>query len=92
MKKNNSPIPLQFYLQHPEHKIGLAAKFLISAAKFYQRFISPLSPPTCRYVPTCSEYTVQALRKFGFWHGLFLGIKRILSCHPFAKGGYDPVP
>ncbi len=61
--------------------------------RIYRRFISPLKRyPTCIYVPTCSEYAIQALEKYGFWKGGFLAVRRILRCNPFAKGGYDPVP
>ncbi len=66
--------------------------FLIGLVKFYQIFISPLKMPTCRYVPTCSTYAIEALRKHGFFKGLRLAIKRILSCHPWGGEGYDPVP
>lgn len=59
--------------------------------RFYQRFISPLTPPSCRYHPTCSNYMLEALEKHGF-KGLFMGIARILRCHPFTEGGEDPVP
>ena len=58
----------------------------------YQRFISPLLPPTCRYTPSCSHYGIDALKKHGVFKGSLLTIKRILRCHPWAKGGYDPVP
>ena len=57
----------------------------------YQKFISPLFPPTCRFYPTCSVYCIQALEKYGVLKGSFLGIKRILKCHPFHPGGYDPL-
>jgi len=58
----------------------------------YQLFISPLLPPTCRYSPSCSHYGIDALKKHGAFTGSWLTIKRILRCHPWAKGGYDPVP
>ncbi len=58
----------------------------------YQSYISPLKPPSCRYIPTCSEYAKIAIEKYGPMKGGFLAIKRILRCHPFHKGGYDPVP
>ncbi|GAC90920.1 membrane protein insertion efficiency factor YidD [Anoxybacillus flavithermus] len=60
--------------------------------RFYQRFISPLKPPTCRFYPTCSHYGLEAIRRFGAFKGGYLTIKRILKCHPFHPGGFDPVP
>ena len=66
-------------------------KILISAVKFYQKWLSPLKPPSCRFVPTCSTYAIEALQKYGVWRGTFLTLKRILSCNPFCKGGYDPL-
>ena len=65
---------------------------LIKIIEFYQNWISPLKPPVCRFIPTCSEYAVTALKKYGVIKGIFLIIKRILKCHPLHKGGYDPVP
>lgn len=59
---------------------------------FYRGAISPLLPPSCRYTPTCSTYALQALRKYGPFKGLYLAFRRILRCHPWSKGGYDPVP
>jgi putative membrane protein insertion efficiency factor len=59
--------------------------------KFYQKYISPLKKPSCRFYPTCSEYTLQALEKYGAFKGTYLGLKRILKCHPFHSGGYDPL-
>lgn len=60
--------------------------------RFYQVCISPLFPPSCRYTPTCSQYALEAIHKYGPVKGLYLAIKRILRCNPFCKGGYDPVP
>ena len=60
--------------------------------KVYQVVISPLTPASCRFQPTCSHYTVEALQKHGLLHGGRLAIKRIFSCHPWGKSGYDPVP
>lgn len=67
-------------------------KIAIRIIKLYQRFISPLFSPSCRFYPTCSHYALEALEKYGFLKGSFLSIKRILRCNPFFKGGYDPVP
>ena len=66
-------------------------KIAVSLIKIYQK-ISSLKPPVCRFYPTCSEYTKQAIIKYGILKGGFLGLKRILKCHPFNDGGYDPVP
>lgn len=65
---------------------------LLSLIRFYQRFISPLTPPSCIYQPTCSNYALEAIRKHGAAKGGWLTIRRILRCHPWAQGGYDPVP
>lgn len=67
-------------------------KVLIGIILFYQRQISPALPPTCRYRPTCSSYAKEAIETYGAVKGSYLAIKRILRCHPFAKGGFDPVP
>lgn len=66
-------------------------KLLIAMIRFYQVAISPLLGANCRYYPTCSAYTIQAIEKYGALKGLWLGLKRICRCHPFHKGGYDPV-
>ncbi len=65
---------------------------LILPLRFYQKFISPLTPPSCRFTPTCSQYAVEALHKHGPVKGLWLAIRRILRCHPWGGSGYDPVP
>lgn len=67
-------------------------KIFIGFIRGYQKFISPLFPPSCRYYPTCSNYAVQAIQKHGAIKGGVMGMARILRCHPFIKGGYDPVP
>ncbi|MCS1352696.1 membrane protein insertion efficiency factor YidD [Mechercharimyces sp. CAU 1602] len=59
---------------------------------FYRTFLSPLTPPTCRFYPTCSQYGIDAITRYGFLHGGWLTVKRILKCHPFHPGGHDPVP
>lgn len=65
---------------------------LILPIRFYQRCISPLTPPACRFTPTCSQYAVEAIRKHGPFKGLALAIWRILRCNPWGGSGYDPVP
>ena len=65
---------------------------LIALVHFYRRNISPMSAPKCRYIPTCSAYALEALEKYGALKGGLLALRRILRCHPFRKGGYDPVP
>jgi len=66
-------------------------KLLILIIKFYRKYISSLKSPCCRFYPTCSEYALEAITKYGALKGGFLSIKRVLKCHPFNKGGYDPV-
>lgn len=66
-------------------------KIIIFFIRGYQKYISPLFPATCRFYPTCSEYFIQAVQKYGAWKGTYLGIIRILKCHPFHDGGYDPL-
>ena len=70
----------------------LIVAILILPVRFYQLAISPMLPPSCRYVPTCSQYTIEALRKHGPVKGLWLAVIRILRCHPWGGSGYDPVP
>jgi len=66
---------------------------LINCIKFYRKYLSPLKVKThCIYVPTCSEYAIVAITRYGALKGMYLAIKRIIKCNPFAKGGYDPVP
>ncbi|PKM51092.1 MAG: membrane protein insertion efficiency factor YidD [Firmicutes bacterium HGW-Firmicutes-7] len=72
--------------------MNLLKKSFILLISFYRKFISPLKRPSCIFVPTCSQYALDALNKYGFFKGIYLSIKRILRCHPFSKGGYDPVP
>ena len=65
---------------------------LIALVKLYQLCISPFTPPSCRFTPTCSQYALQALEKYGALKGGWLALRRILRCNPLHKGGYDPVP
>ena len=69
--------------------IGFPFIFLV---KVYQWMISPLIPQSCRYTPTCSSYTIEAIKIWGPIKGIYLGVKRISSCHPWSHGGHDPVP
>jgi uncharacterized protein len=65
---------------------------LVFLITLYQKLVSPWLPPSCRYTPTCSQYAREALLKHGLFHGLLLAAKRLVRCHPFHSGGYDPVP
>ncbi|MFO0357948.1 MAG: membrane protein insertion efficiency factor YidD [Sphingobacteriaceae bacterium] len=67
-------------------------KIAILFVKFYQAAISPLLPNSCRYTPTCSQYAIEAINKYGAIKGSWMGLKRILRCHPWGGHGYDPVP
>lgn len=60
--------------------------------RIYQMTLSQVMPPSCRFTPTCSQYTHEAISKYGFFKGVWLGIRRLSTCHPFHPGGYDPVP
>ena len=71
--------------------MNIFTSMLIKFIKIYKYMISPLIGPSCRYLPTCSEYSIEALKTYGFLKGLMLSFKRILSCHPWGKGGFDPV-
>lgn len=66
--------------------------FLLFLIRFYRGYISPLKPPCCRFTPTCSEYALEAVKRYGPWKGMWLSLKRIAKCHPFHKGGHDPLP
>ncbi len=67
-------------------------RVVLGMLRFYQLVISPTLPPSCRFQPTCSEYMIQAVQKYGALRGVFMGLKRLARCHPFHEGGYDPVP
>ena len=75
-----------------EHRPTVFARVLVLPIRGYQRFISPLFPPVCRFYPSCSAYAVDALRVHGALRGLWLAVRRIARCHPFNPGGLDPVP
>ena len=76
-----------------KHITWYVNKGLIGSVRTYQKYISPLKKvPSCKYFPTCSQYAIEALQKYGPGKGTFLTLKRILRCNPFSKGGYDPVP
>lgn len=72
--------------------MSILRKIAIAPIRFYQRCISPLTPPACRYTPTCSQYTLEAIERHGVLRGTYLGIRRILRCNPWGGHGYDPVP
>jgi len=67
-------------------------KLAVTLIKLYQKIISPLLGANCRFYPTCSQYALEAINKYGFVKGSWLAVRRILRCHPFHPGGYDPVP
>ncbi|HNT33955.1 MAG TPA: membrane protein insertion efficiency factor YidD [bacterium] len=69
----------------------MVAKVLLMLLRIYQRWISPLYPARCRYVPTCSQYAVEAIKKYGALRGTWMAVWRVLRCHPWSRGGYDPV-
>jgi uncharacterized protein len=71
---------------------SLMSRGLIGAVRLYQVGLSPLLPASCRYTPSCSEYAVEALERYGAVRGFWLAVRRIARCHPFHAGGYDPVP
>ena len=72
--------------------MSLPKRILLLLIRFYRVAISPMHRPCCRYIPTCSQYAVEAVQKYGALKGGFLALRRVLRCNPFSKGGYDPVP
>ncbi len=87
--------PVKTVLSRVAHYAALLSQLtgtvLIALVKLYRYVISPLFPPSCRYVPTCSQYAIEAIRKYGAVRGGAMALWRILRCHPFSRGGYDPV-
>lgn len=80
-------------IKHIGHKVlRFIGWLLIQPIRFYQKYISPLKPPTCRFTPTCSQYAIEAIRKHGPFKGFILAVWRILRCNPWGGSGYDPVP
>jgi putative membrane protein insertion efficiency factor len=71
---------------------NIIRKAVVLPIRFYQLCISPVLPPHCAHTPTCSHYMLDAVQRYGVGRGVWLGVKRLLRCHPFSKGGYDPVP
>lgn len=71
---------------------SIMKKIFLILIHFYRRFISPMKPPTCRFYPTCSQYSLEAIETYGALKGGWMSVKRISKCHPFHPGGYDPVP
>jgi len=71
---------------------GILTAVPIGLLKFYKRFVSPMLPPSCRFIPTCSEYAMEAYSRHGLWRGSVLTFWRLLRCQPLCRGGYDPVP
>jgi putative membrane protein insertion efficiency factor len=67
-------------------------KIALGLIRLYQNSLSRVMPPSCRFRPTCSQYTFEAIERFGIIRGVWLGVRRLVRCHPFNKGGYDPVP
>ena len=91
MKKSNKPSGT-FWKRMKNGRKRVLAWPLIALVRFYQLCISPLTPPSCRFTPTCSQYALEALRKYGLLKGSWLAIKRLARCHPWGGSGYDPVP
>lgn len=79
-------------MQGPNSLIRLPARIAVLVIRAYQRLISPLFPPSCRFTPTCSAYAVTSIQRYGLLAGGWLAVKRLARCHPFSQGGSDPVP
>jgi uncharacterized protein len=87
-----SPHRRTLHFEERFQPLGLMKKSLIRSIQGYRRFISPLLPPSCRFTPTCSQYAIDAIDRFGTLKGSYLATMRICRCNPFHPGGYDPVP
>jgi hypothetical protein len=85
-------VTLESYPAGSRARQALFDKLLMGLIRAYQLTLSRMTPPSCRFYPSCSEYTLQAIAKYGALKGTWLGVKRIARCHPFHPGGYDPVP
>lgn len=72
--------------------VELPRRGAVAVIRGYQRFISPAFPARCRFTPSCSQYTLEAITRYGFLRGTWLGMRRLVRCHPFHSGGFDPVP
>ena len=74
------------------NRVGVTSAALSAAVRGYQLLVSPLLPPACRFLPTCSEYAAEAIERHGSWRGIILASQRLVRCHPWGGSGYDPVP
>ena len=72
-------------------KRSMSGKVIVALIRLYQRYLSPLLPPSCRFTPSCSQYTIEAISRYGLLRGSLMGAWSVLRCHPFSKGGWDPV-
>jgi uncharacterized protein len=76
----------------PQYRAGITSMLLSGAVRGYQLLVSPLLPPACRFLPTCSEYAAEAIERHGARRGVLLALRRLARCHPWGDSGYDPVP
>jgi putative membrane protein insertion efficiency factor len=88
MATETRPEPVSTAARRP----SIPSRVLLLPIVAYRRWVSPVVPARCRYYPTCSAYTLEAITVHGAWRGFWLGLRRVLRCHPFNPGGYDPVP
>jgi len=75
-----------------QQRVGMTSVALSAAVRTYKLLVSPLLPPACRFLPTCSEYAAEAIESHGVWRGIILALRRLARCHPWGGSGYDPVP